>query len=145
MPSWYTRGMQIIGHGIDLADIGRMGRLLARFGDAALERQFTERERDDAPAHGRARASYFAGRFAAKEAVLKALGTGFARGVAFTDVQVLCSPGGAPRVTLGGQAAAVADQMGIRAWILSLSHSGDVAVASAIAVDADPAAKPHFG
>lgn len=134
--------MQIIGHGIDLADIGRMGRLLTRFGDAALERRFTERERRDAPARARARASYFASRFAAKEAVLKALGTGFARGVAFTDVEVARAPSGAPRVRLGGEAAAVADRMGVRGWILSLSHAAGVAVASAIAVDIDPAAEP---
>lgn len=137
--------MRIIGHGIDLADIDRMGRLLARFGDTALERQFTDQERHDAPARGRARASYFAGRFAAKEAVLKALGTGFARGVAFTDVEVARTPSGAPRVTLGGEAAAVADRMGVRGWILSLSHAGGVAVASAIAVDTDPAVKPQSG
>ena len=134
--------MRILGHGIDLTDIGRMERLLARFGDAALERQFTGLERRAAPARGRARASYFAGRFAAKEAVLKALGTGFARGVAFTDVEVVRAPGGAPHVTLGGKAAAVADQMGVQGWILSLSHAAGVAIASAIAVDTDPAAKP---
>jgi len=134
--------MRILGHGIDLTDVSRMERLLARFGSAALERQFTELERREAPGSGRARASYFAGRFAAKEAVLKALGTGFARGVAFTDVEVARAPGGAPRVKLRGQAAAVADRIGIQGWILSLSHAAGVAIASAIAVDTDPATKP---
>ena len=135
--------MRILGHGIDLADITQMDRLLRCFGNAAIERQFTEREISGAPPPGWLRATYFASRFAAKEAVLKALGVGFATGVAFTDVEVSCIRDGAPRVELSREAAAAAERMGIGWWILSLSHAGGIAVASVIAVDTDPAATPN--
>lgn len=84
--------MQILGHGIDLANIAQMDRLLRSFGDAAIERQFTEREISGAPTHGLARATYFASCFATKEAVLKALGAGFAGGRCFyRRGSVLCA------------------------------------------------------
>ena len=123
-----------------------MGRLLTRFGDAAVERQFTDRERAEAPSAGPRRAAYFAARFAAKEAVMKALGIGFARGVAFADVEVTLPHGGAPLVVLRGEAATVAARLGIRGWMLSISRGGGVAVASAIAVDAEtPVVRPYPG
>ena len=136
--------MQILGHGIDLADVNRMDQLLACFGGDAVERQFTDRERAEAPPGGARRATYFAGRFAAKEAVLKALGVGFARGVAFTDVEVIRSPGSAPQVMLRGQAAILANRRGVRGWMISISHSGAVAIASAIAIDMDCRASPAW-
>jgi len=130
--------MRILGHGIDIADVRRMRMLIDRFADMAIERQFTDREKDEAPSRA-AWADYFAGRFAMKEAVLKALGVGFSGGVAFTDVEILPCRGGAPRVKLSGHAGAVAAKLGIRGWRLSISHAAGIAVASAIAIDEDAA------
>jgi len=80
------------------------------------------------------RVERLAGRFAAKEAVLKALGTGFGAGVAFTDVVIHRQPGGPPQVQLVGGAAKAAQALGVTGWRLSISHSGGLAMASAIAL-----------
>jgi holo-[acyl-carrier protein] synthase len=79
-----------------------------------------------------------AGRFAAKEAVLKALGTGFGNGVAFSDVIIRRAPGAPPQVRLSGGAAKAAKERGVVEWHLSISHAGSVAMASAIAIS-----RPH--
>jgi holo-[acyl-carrier protein] synthase len=77
---------------------------------------------------------YYGGRLAAKEAVVKALGTGFSGEVAWGDVEILRLPSGQPVVRLSGGAKAVADGLGVTRWVLSISHSNSFAVASAIAV-----------
>ena len=75
-----------------------------------------------------------AGRFAAKEAVLKAIGTGFGAGVAFTDVMIHRAPGAAPEVRLSGGAAQAATALGVTAWQLSITHAGGIAMASVLAL-----------
>ena len=75
-----------------------------------------------------------AGCFAAKEAVLKALGTGWAEGVAWTEIEIIHAPSGAPTVAISGRAREVAAERGIALWLLSLSHDGDYASATAIAL-----------
>ena len=77
-----------------------------------------------------------AGRFAAKEAVLKAIGTGFGAGVAFTDVMIHRAPGAAPEVQLSGGAAKAATALGVTDWRLSISHAGGMAMASVLALSA---------
>ena len=99
----------------------------------ALRGDFTPEER--AYAHDRKRRDeHLAARFAAKEAALKALGTGWRSGIAWTDVEVVLEPSGAPRVKLSGVAAEVAKERGITEMLVSLSNAGGFAMASVIAI-----------
>jgi holo-[acyl-carrier protein] synthase len=124
--------MRIIGHGIDITEVARIGRMHAEHGDRFLERCFTAGERAYAGDRKR-RDEHLAGRFAAKEAVLKALGTGWDKGIAWTDVEVVLLPSGQPTVRLSGRAAEIANDLGIAEWSLSISHTEAHAIASAIA------------
>lgn len=123
----------ILGHGLDLADTERIARLLAEHGERFLFRCFTAGERAYGETHAKRRAEVYAARFAAKEAVLKALGTGLSGGIQWTEVEVTRDPAGRPGVQLHGRAAQVAAEMGITAWSLSLTHVRGMAAASAIA------------
>lgn len=124
--------MAIVGHGIDAVDVVRIGEMLARHGDRFTERCFTAGERAYADSSKR-RTEHYAARFAAKEAILKCIGTGWSRGVAWTDAEVVREPSGRPTVVLHGVAARIAAEMGIERWTLSLSHTSAMAFASAIA------------
>jgi holo-[acyl-carrier protein] synthase len=128
--------MPIHGHGIDLVDVARIAAMIERHGETALARCFTAAERDYCDRQSRRRMEHYAARFAAKEAVLKALGTGWAKGIGWTDVEVRRDPAGRPTVQLHGRAAAIAAEQGIAAWQLSLSHTATQAIASAIAIGA---------
>ena len=86
--------------------------------------------------HSRERAQFFAGRFAAKEAVGKALGTGISGDIAWKDIEILRDVNGAPLVSLSGETLDVANALGVTRWLLSISHTETYAVASAIAVTA---------
>jgi holo-[acyl-carrier protein] synthase len=125
--------MTILGHGVDIVEVARIDRIRREHGERFLERCFTPAEREYAAARKRGSES-LAGRFAAKEAVLKALGTGWRDGIAWTDVEVVVIPSGQPEVRLCGVAAQTARKLGITGWLLSLSHTEAYAVASAIAV-----------
>ncbi|MEM6459456.1 MAG: holo-ACP synthase [Planctomycetota bacterium] len=126
--------MRIIGHGVDLVDKARVERLLAEHGERFLARCFTEGERAYSDGNTRRRMEHLAGRFAAKEAVLKVLGTGWSGGIAWTDAEVVREPSGRPTVVLHGRCAEVAAELGITEWWLSISHIETHAVASAIGV-----------
>ncbi len=137
--------MNIIGHGIDLVEIAEMRRWIEDPRDPLIPRCFVREEIDEV-GDGPDRVERLAGRFAAKEAVLKALGTGFGAGVAFSDVIIYRSAGAPPQVRLTGGAAKAATELGIVEWRLSISHAGAMAMASAIAIgdkphgeDAEPA------
>ena len=125
--------MNIVGHGIDLVDIAEMRRWIDDPRDPLIPRCFVQEELDEV---GSApdRIERLAGRFAAKEAVLKALGTGFGAGVAFSDVIIHRAAGGPPQVRLTGGAAKAAAERDIAEWRLSISHNGALAIASAIAI-----------
>ncbi len=125
--------MPPLGHGIDLVPVPRIAEMVARHGDRFLQRVFTRAERDYADANPRRRTEHLAARFAAKEAVLKALGTGWRDGIAWTDVEVIREPSGMPSVRLHGRAATIAAELGVTGWMLSLTHAGEHAAASAIA------------
>lgn len=86
-----------------------------------------------------------AGCFAAKEAILKALGTGWSNGIAWTDVEILHEPSGLPMVSLSGEAQEAAAERGITRWLLSLSHDGDYATATALALGSVQAASSGSG
>jgi holo-[acyl-carrier protein] synthase len=124
----------ILTTGVDLIELDRVQRLVARYGDRVLNRLYTPAEL----AHCRGRVPELAARFAAKEAVAKALGVGLrimARdGVDWHDVETLPDPRGKPVVHLHGRAAARAAELGLTAWSISLSHGRDVTVAFVVAM-----------
>jgi len=129
--------MSIAGHGIDLVENARIAALMERHRERFLQRVFTPREieyvtrfKDPTP--------HVAGRFAAKEALLKMIGTGWRGGIAWTDMEILADSAGAPVVTLTGQTAAIAGRLGITRVLLSISHTRDHAVASAIGAAEGP-------
>ena len=125
--------VNVIGHGIDLVEVAQMRRWIEDPRDPLIRRCFVQAELDEI-GDGADRIERVAGRFAAKEAVLKALGTGFGAGVAFTDVVIHRAPGGAPEVRLTGGAAKAAAGLGVTGWRLSISHAGGMAIASALAL-----------
>ena len=99
----------IQGTGFDLTALSRIASLLERYGDRFLTRVLTERERESLPSASAGRTAYVAGRFAAKEAAVKALGTGFSEGVGMHDVEILPLASGRPELHLHGAAAARAE------------------------------------
>lgn len=103
--------MQIIGHGIDLVETDRIAHLLDEYGQRFLTRCFTEAEASYA-AHRRRQIEHLAGRFAAKEAILKVLGTGWRDGIAWTDAEIIRLPSGQPFVVLHGMCKQLAGQWG---------------------------------
>ena len=119
--------------GVDLVEVDRIRRVVARHGERFLTRVYTPRELE----LYRARLPELAVRFAAKEAVSKALGTGLRhisrRGIGLREVEVLPDPHGKPEVHLSGRALALAQEQGLRQWSISLSHGRDYAVAFVVA------------
>ena len=127
--------MRIVGHGIDIIEIERIQHMLDEHGERFIERCFTalEREYAEAPKTPKLRVERYAARFACKEAVFKALGTGWSGGIAWTDVGVLRDAAGRPTVVLAGECEKLAQRLEIDIWHVSLSHSRGLAVASVIA------------
>ena len=124
--------MALAGVGVDILEIARMERAIART-PAFTRRMFTDEER--AYCERRARpAQHYAGRFAAREAVLKALGCGFSRGVGMRDVSVVLDEAGRPQAVLAGRVAEIAAEQGVLEVAISISFTHDVAVANAVAV-----------
>lgn len=123
----------ILGHGIDLVEDARIAGMVEEHGARFLDRIFTRGEQADSRSGAGWRTERLAARFAAKEAVLKALGTGWRGGIAWTDVEVVKEPSGRPGVALFGEALATANRLGVGRWHLSLSHAGGFSVASAVA------------
>jgi len=123
--------MSIIGHGIDLVDVERIGRMRTDHGSHFLDRCFTAAEQAYCLSYKLAD-EHLAGRFAAKEAVLKVLGTGWRGQIAWTDMEILNDPAGKPEVRLTGECLRIADALGIKRWHLSISHTRTHATASAI-------------
>lgn len=119
--------MHIIGIGIDATDIPRIEKAIARHGDRFLRRVFTDREMAYCSAKLHSAPSY-AGRFAAKEAAMKALGTGQAHGVAWRDIEVVRG-GGPPRLEFHGGALRWFQQLGATGSLLTITHSDTLAMA----------------
>lgn len=124
--------------GTDIVYIPRIEEAIARFGDRFLQRVYTPAEQIDCGCDSLAQAAInkLAGRWAAKEAVVKALGTGW-RGVGYTDVEICRLPSGAPSVQLHGRAMASIGKQKQVQWQLSLSHDGDYAIATVLLIDID--------
>lgn len=124
--------MNVVAHGVDLVDCNRLAEAIERHGERFLHRVFTETEL--AYCQGRKRElEHLAGRFAAKEAVLKVLGTGWTDGIAWTDIEVVNVPSGKPIVRLTGRCREIADGQGLSNILISISHIETHAIASAIA------------
>lgn len=124
--------MAIIGHGVDIASVPRVERMHADHGAHFLDRCFTPAEQTYCLSHKLAAAVHLAGRFAAKEAVLKVLGTGWRGAIAWTDMEILNDGAGKPELRLTGESARIAAQLGIARWHVSISHTDEFAVGSAI-------------
>ena len=112
----------IVGTGIDIEEIDRIGNVIERRGDHFLNRIFTKGEQAYCLRRKRF-AQHFAARFAAKEACMKALGTGFSRGVRYRDIEVVRKPGERPSLHLHGRAKEIAEEMGVVNISLSITHS----------------------
>lgn len=121
---------------MDIVDIARVRAVLDRSGTKFVNRVYTDAEIEYCTARAMS-AQHFAGRFAAKEAVFKALGTGWSRGVGWKDVEVLNDSNGAPRVHLSGKAFEIFSREGGGSILLSISHTGQMAVANCLWVQAD--------
>ena len=125
--------MNIIGLGVDLAEVGRVRDLLARYGDSFRRRCFTDHEWEYAHRFSDP-AGRLAARFAGKEAVMKSLGTGWRR-LRWTDIEI--TGGGRPRAVLTGRAAIRAEMLDVSEVMVTVTHTRDQAVGLAIAVGPD--------
>jgi holo-[acyl-carrier protein] synthase len=125
--------MEIVGIGTDIVECLRIGRMIEQHGELFLERVFTAREIRYCQQRKRA-TEHFAGRWAAKEAVFKCLGTGWSRGMAWTDIEIRNEPNGRPHVLMCGAAKDLAQALGIADILLSISHCRAYATAYALAI-----------
>jgi holo-[acyl-carrier protein] synthase len=121
----------IIGTGVDIAEVPRVRESIERFGDRFLHRIFTDGEIQYCERKARRFESY-AARFAAKEAGMKALGTGWSHGVRWRDIEVVRPKGQRPTIQFHGEAAAIAAKLGAKNIALSLTHTSDEALAHVI-------------
>ncbi|HXT77152.1 MAG TPA: holo-ACP synthase [Candidatus Eisenbacteria bacterium] len=121
----------IVGMGIDIAEVERVKAAIERHGEAFLRRVYTPRERQYCEKF-KNKYERYAGRFAAKEATMKALGTGWSRGVRWVDVEVVRQSGGRPTISLAGEAAKVASALGVERVALSITHTSAQAFAQVI-------------
>jgi holo-[acyl-carrier protein] synthase len=126
----------IVGLGTDIVEVRRIERMIERHGEAFLQRIFTPAEIGYCQQR-RFASEPFAGRWAAKEAVMKVLGTGFIQGTHFQEIEILSEESGRPRVLLHGSTAALAKQLGIDQILVTMSHSREYATATAIGISMD--------
>jgi holo-[acyl-carrier protein] synthase len=125
--------MEIVAHGIDLVDCPRIEEMIKRHGERFVNRVFTVAEQAYAEAN-KDRIEKLAGRFAAKEAVLKLMGTGWRGKIAWTDIEVVNNPAGQPEVTLDGEVKKLAEKHGIQHISVSITHTANFAIASVVAL-----------
>ncbi len=125
--------MEIVAHGIDLVDCPRIEDMVKRHDQRFINRVFTAAEQAYAEANKNS-IEKLAGRFAAKEAVLKLMGTGWQGKIAWTDIEVINNRAGQPEVTLSGEVKKLADKLGIKHISISITHTANFAIASAVAL-----------
>jgi len=121
----------IVGLGLDIAEIDRIEAAITRHGAPILERLYTPAEVAYCESH-RNKFERYAGRFAAKEAAMKALGTGWRRGVRWRDIEIVREPSGKPSLALKGAAKRIADGLGVKNISVTITHSGNLALAEVI-------------
>lgn len=127
--------MNVLGIGTDIIECLRIAQMIERHGELFLTRVYTPHEIEYCSAR-KASTQHYAGRFAAKEAVLKALGTGWTRGIQWRDIEVRNELGGKPSIFLGGGARDLCEKVGICDMLISISHCRTHATAYALAVGA---------
>lgn len=125
--------MEIIAHGIDLVDCPRIEQMVERHGDRFVNRVFTAAEQAYARA-SKNTAEKYSGRFAAKEAILKLVGTGWRGKIKWTDIEVVNDAAGRPEVTLSGEVKRIAETLKITHVSISITHTANFAIASAVAL-----------
>ena len=118
----------IVGLGVDIVEVHRVEAAMRRHGEAFLKRIFTPAEIAYCERHQN-KYERFAGRFAAKEAAMKALGTGWGHGVRWLDIEVVRLPGGKPTLQLRGQAEEFAKRLEVKNVSLTITHTADTALA----------------
>lgn len=123
----------IIAHGIDLVDCPRIESMLQRHGQNFLDKVFTAAEQKYASA-GKNKVEKLSGRFAAKEAVLKLIGTGWRGKIAWTDIEVVNDDMGKPTVNIYGEVDRIAKSLGIHQISISITHTANFVIASAVAI-----------
>ena len=121
----------IVGSGVDIAEVPRIRTSIERFGDRFLHRIYTDGEISYCD-HKANRFESYAARFAAKEAGMKALGTGWSQGVRWRDIEVVRRKGQRPTIQFHGQAAIIATQLGTKNIALSITHTSEQALAHVI-------------
>ena len=121
----------IVGSGVDLVEVARIQKSIERYGDRFLTRIYTSGERDYVE-RKKNRYERYAARFAAKEAAMKALGTGWNHGVRWRDCEVVRMPGGRPTMSFHGRAGEFAAKLGVKNVALSISHTEEQAIAQVI-------------
>jgi holo-[acyl-carrier protein] synthase len=124
-------GSLIVGLGVDIAEVGRVKAAIERHGEVFLRRVYTPKEREYCEKF-KNKFERYAGRFAAKEAAMKALGTGWSRGVRWVDVEVVREKGGRPTMALAGEAGKLAERLGVKRIALSITHTAEQALAQVI-------------
>jgi len=125
--------MNVIGLGTDIIECLRIAKMIEKHGELFLNRVYTKNEIAYCSIRKGANQSY-AGRWAVKEAVLKAMGTGWSRGIRWKDIEVVTDLSGKPHIAIHGVAQEICDEMGITDVLISLSHCRSHATATAIAV-----------
>ena len=125
--------MKIVAHGIDLVDFPRIEQMVEQHGCRFLDRVFTKAEQEYAQSNKNGMEK-LAGRFAAKEAVLKLIGTGWRGKIAWTDIEIVNNPAGQPEVTITGEVEKIAGRLGIEHVSVSITHTANFAIASAVAL-----------
>jgi holo-[acyl-carrier protein] synthase len=127
----------IIGTGVDLAEVNRIQAALEdpRIGRRFRDRVFTEKEIAYCEKKRRGKYESYAGRFAAKEAVMKALGRGWGAKVSWLDIEVVRARSGKPGIVLHDNTARLADELGVRSWTVSITHTKEHGLAYVIAQD----------
>lgn len=121
----------IVGMGVDIAEVERVRAAIERHGEPFLRRLYTPNEREYCEQF-KNKYERYAGRFAAKEAGMKALGTGWRRGVRWVDLEVVREKSGRPTLSLNGEAAKIAKQLGVKHIALSITHTAKQALAQVI-------------
>jgi holo-[acyl-carrier protein] synthase len=128
---------EILGIGTDITECLRIARMIERHGELFINRVYTPQE--IAYCQSRKQSTqHFTGRWAAKEAILKALGTGWRRGISWRDMEVRNEPGGRPVVAVRGGVKEVIEKLGIRKLLVTISHCRTHATAYAIAIGGKP-------
>jgi holo-[acyl-carrier protein] synthase len=125
--------MKIIGIGTDIIECLRIAQMIDRHGELFITRVYTPHEIEYCSAR-KAATQHYAGRWAAKEAILKALGTGWSEGIRWRDIEIRNERGGRPKVALGGGAREVCERLGVVEILVSISHCRTHATAFALAL-----------